>query len=95
MTRVFLQRGQRRNQRHPEGAIQRREPGLRSSPGVRCELLAQSQLDGRLLIAASEEGEATAKKCRCEIEESLHRDEILRDLSAQTQTDSLPGVAVP
>jgi hypothetical protein len=81
-------------QRNLKGAIQRREPGLRSRLGVRCELLAQSKFDDRLLIIASEEGETTAKKCRREIEQSLHRGEILRDSSAQTQTDSLPDPAV-
>jgi hypothetical protein len=69
---------------NPEGAIQRRESGLRSRLGVHRELLAQSQLDDRLLVPASEEGEAGAKKCGCEIEESLHRGEIWHDLSAQT-----------
>ena len=36
------------------------------------ELLAQRQLDDRLLVAASEQCESAAKKCRREIEESPH-----------------------
>ena len=80
---------------NPEGTIERREPGLRSRLGVGRELLAQGQLDDRLLIAASEEGESTAKKDRREIEQSLHRGEILRDYSGQTQTDSFLDLAVP
>jgi hypothetical protein len=82
-------------QRNPEGAIQRCEPRLRSRLGVRRELLAQGQLDDRLLIAASEEGDCTAKKRRRQIEQSLHRGEILRNFSAQEQTDSLPNLTVP
>ena len=65
-------------QRNLESAIQRRELGLRVRLGVRRELLAQRKLDDRLLITASEEGEATAKECRPETEQSLHRDEIVR-----------------
>jgi len=81
-------------QRNPEGAVQRREPGLRSGLSVRCELLAQSKLDDRLLISTSEEGGAAAKKCRNEEEEGSHRGAILRDLTAETQTDSPPKVVV-
>ena len=62
---------------------------------MRCELLAQGQLDDHLLIVASEEGEAREKKCQREMEERLHRRETLRDISAQAQTDSLPDIAVP
>jgi hypothetical protein len=61
---------------------------------VRCELLAQSKLDDRLLIPTSEEGGAAAKKYRDE-EEGSHRGEILRDLAAETQTDSPAEVVVP
>ncbi len=82
-------------QRDPESTIQRCETRLRVLLGVRCELLAQGQLDDHLLIVATEEGEATAKKCQREIEERLHRRETLRDISAQRQTDSLPDTAVP
>ncbi len=53
-------------ERNPEGTIERCEFGLRSRLGVRCELLAQGKLDDRLLVAASEEGESAAKKCRDE-----------------------------
>jgi hypothetical protein len=60
---------------------------------VRCELLAQSKLDDRLLIPTSEEGGAAAKKYR--EEEGSHRGEILRDLAAETQTDSPAEVVVP
>ncbi len=63
--------------------------------GVRCKLLAQSQLDNYLLIVASEEGEATAKKRRDEEEERSHRGETVRDLTAETETDSPPEVVVP
>ena len=80
---------------NPKRPIERRELGLRSRLSIRRKLLAQRQLDDRLLTAAPEEGEATAKKCRREIEESLHRGGILRDFSAQTQTDSLPDPCVP
>ena len=59
---------------HPEGTIERRELGLPSRLGIRCELLPQGKLDDRLLIAASEEGENRAKEHRREIEESLHRE---------------------
>jgi hypothetical protein len=59
-------------QRDPEGAVQRREPGLRSLLGVGRELLAQGKLDDRLRLAPSEEGEDRAKKRRCEIEQSPH-----------------------
>jgi hypothetical protein len=48
-----------------------------------------------LLVVATEEGEAAAKKCQREIEERLHRRETLRNFSAQGQTDSLPDTAVP
>ena len=61
-------------QRHPESAIERREPGLRSRLGVGCELLPQGQFDDCLLIAASEEGERRAKEHSQEIEQSLHRE---------------------
>ncbi len=53
------------------------------------------QLDDHMLIAASDVGESTAKKGRREIEQSLHRGEILRDYSGQTQTDSFLDLAVP
>jgi hypothetical protein len=59
-------------QRKPEGAVQRREPGLRSRLGVRRELLAPGKLDDRLLPVASEEGERTAKKQHREVEQSPH-----------------------
>ena len=49
----------------------------------------------RLLIATSKEGGAAAKKCRHEEEEGSHRGEILRDLSAETQTDPPPESTVP
>ena len=62
---------------------------------VRRELLAQCQLDDRLLVAFSEKAESAAKKCRDEGEESSHRGEILSDLSAETQIDSLLEIAVP
>jgi hypothetical protein len=68
---------------------------LRLLLGVHCELLAKSQLDESLLVAATEEGETAAKKCRREIEERLHRRETLRNFPAQGQTDSLPDTAVP
>jgi len=61
-------------QRNPEGAIERRELGLRSRLGVGCELLPQGQFDDGLLIAASEEGENRAKEHHREIEQSLHRE---------------------
>ena len=61
-------------QRHPEGAIELRELGLRSRLGVGCELLPQGQFDDCLLIAASEEGERRAKEHSHEIEKSLHRE---------------------
>ena len=57
--------------------------------------LAQSQLGHHLLIVASEEGEATAEKCRDEEEERSHRGETVRDLTAETQADSPPEVVVP
>ncbi len=72
-----------------------REPGLRSSLGVRRELLSQGKLDDCLVSATSEEGETTAKKCCREIEQCQHSGEIVRDFSAQTQTDSLPDPSVP
>ena len=59
-------------QRNPEGAIKGRGPG--SYLGIGGELLAKGELDDRLLIAASEEGESTAKEHRREIEQSLHRE---------------------
>jgi hypothetical protein len=59
-------------QRKPEGAVQRREPGLRSRLGVRRELLAQGKLGDRLLPATSKEGGSTAKEQRREIEQSPH-----------------------
>ncbi len=55
-------------QRYPEGAINRRELGLRSGLSVRCQLLAQSKLDDRLLVTASEERESAVKKSRRETE---------------------------
>jgi len=58
-------------------------------------VLAQGQLDDRLLIAAWEEGESTAQKRRHETGQSPHRVEILQDFSAQTQTDPLLDLAVP
>ena len=61
-------------QRHPEGAIEGRELGLRSRLGVGCELLPQGQFDDGLLIATSEEGENRAKEHRREIEQGLHRE---------------------
>ena len=81
-------------ERNPEGTIDRSEPRLQSRLSVGCELLAQSKLDDRLLIPTSEEGGAAAKKCR-EEEEGSHRGEILRDLSAETQTDSPTELVVP
>ena len=72
-------------QRHPEGAIERRELGLRPRLGVGCELLPQGQLDDRLLIAASEEGENRAKEHRREIEQSLHRE---RDAAPFPRSDT-------
>ena len=61
-------------QRHPEGAIDRRELGLPSRLDIRRELLPQGQFDDCLLIAASEEGEHRAKEHSHEIEQSLHRE---------------------
>ena len=61
-------------QRHPEGAIEGREPGIRSRLGVGCELLPPGQLNDGLLIAASEEGEHRTKEHSHEIEQSLHRE---------------------
>jgi hypothetical protein len=87
--------GPESEQRYPEGTIERHELGLRLLLGIRCELLAKSQLDENLLVVATEEGEAAAKKSQREIEERLHRRETLRNFSAQGQTDSLPDTAVP
>ena len=82
-----------------EVAAIQKESGFRDAQrpfvSVCRELLAQRQLDDRLLVAASEEGESAAKKRRDEGEESSHRGEILRDFSAETQTDSLLDIGVP
>jgi hypothetical protein len=61
---------------------------------LRRQLLSQSKLDDGLLIPTSEESGAAAKKYRDE-EESSYRGQMLRNLSAETQTDSLPNGAVP
>jgi hypothetical protein len=81
-------------ERDPEGTIKRRKSGLRSRLRIGCELLAQSKLDDRLLISTSEEGKCAAEKCSRETEQGSHRGWILRDLSAETQTDSLPDGGV-
>ena len=72
-------------ERHPESAIERREPGLRSRLGVGCELLPQGQFNDCLLIAASEEGEHRVKEHSHEIEQSLHRE---RDAAPFSPSDT-------
>ncbi len=58
-------------------------------------MMMDSQLGDRLLAAASEERGDAAKKRRDEGEEDSHRGEILRDHSAEGQTDSLLEIGVP
>ena len=81
-------------QHNPESAIHCCEPGLRPRLRVRCKLLPQGKLDYCLLIAASDECRAVAERQRND-EVEAYRAEILRDLFAETQTDSQVEVVVP
>ena len=76
------------------GTMGRRQLGLQIRVCVGCELLAQSKFDDRLLSATWEEGEGAAEKCRCEMDQRLHRGETLGDLFAESQTDSRVDRAV-
>jgi hypothetical protein len=72
----------------PEGAIKRSQSRLRLLVCVRGELLAQGQVDDRLLATASEEGADTRKDDRHVHEQNADHVAILSEDAVEYQTDS-------
>jgi hypothetical protein len=78
----------------PEGAIKQSQSRLRLLVCVGGELLAQGQLDNRLLATASEEGADARKDDQGVCNENANHVLILREAPVEYQTDSKQAAGI-
>src|SRR5882724_1989304 len=87
--------GPETRKRDPEGAIQGRETGSWVSIRIDCELLAQRELDERLVLSTPEEGEDAVENRDRERCCGPHACRILLEPKARRKAESDPALRLP